>query len=432
MKIRLAYRPYKQRVRYGALLLASVCVIGIFVNCTVNRETFSWKLSPPEKAGMSKEGLENLRQAIQKNIDDKKIAGAITAIVRHNKLVWFEAQGSSNPVTGKALEKDDIFHMMSSTKVVTSIAVLMMMEEGKLALDDEVSKYIPSFKNPQVAVAPDGLMDTSQIRLVPADREITIKDLLTHTSGLSSMGPGSLVNKIEHKPGESLADYVPRLGKVTLDFQPGTKWSYSPLDGMDVLLHIVEIVSGQPADIFVHDRIFEPLDMDDTYFFVPDEKKERIVYPFNYQDGEWKKQPDILNDLPSNYVSGAGGLLSTVHDFLNFEVMLLNKGEFNGNRLLKPETVELMSTNQVGPLFAEWIPFVTAGYGFGMGVRIVLDPDKGQGREAGAFGWGGAYGTETWADPALDVAAVLFIQANPPARESMINFQQAIRNAIVE
>lgn len=422
----------KKTVMPIAVILTTIFMAGIFVSCNKSRDDFNGKLYSPDKVAMSADSLENVRQTIQKNIDDKKIAGAVTAIVRHNKLVWFEAQGVSNPVTGRLMQKDDIFHMMSSTKQVTSVAVLMMMEEGKLALDDKVSKFIPSFNNPQVAVVPKGTMDASEVKLVPADREITIKDLLTHTSGLSTLGAGILVNKIERKPDDSLADYVPRLGEAALDFQPGTEWRYSPSDGMDVLLHIVEIVSGQPADLFLRERIFKPLDMAETYFIVPDEKKDRIVAPYNYQDGEWERQINLLGSLPSSYFSGAGGLLSTVHDYLNFEVMLLNKGEFNGYRLLKPETVEKMSTNQVGSLFAEYMPIITDGLGFGFGVSVVLDPEKGQGRSVGAFGWGGAFGTESWVDPALDVAAVMFIQASPAPREPKVGFQQAIRSAIVE
>lgn len=412
-----------------------VCLLSIIMSTSCDSNKFKWELNSPEKAGMSAEGLEKVRAAIQDNIDQKRISGAVTAIVRHNKLVWYEAQGFSDPVSGKPMSRDAIFHMMSSTKQITSVAVLMMMDEGKLSLDDKVSKFIPEFANQKVAVTTVGSDASPKIELVPADREITIKDLLTHTSGLSGLNvPDSLRKRIEalFNPEHSLSDLIPLLGEVPLDFQPGTKWMYSPLYGMDVLLHIVEIVSGQQADIFLSERIFKPLDMQDTFFSVPPEKMERLVYPYSYQDGEWKQKPTLFNAGPTKYFCGAGGLFSTVHDFVNFEIMLLNKGEFNGHRLLKPETVELMSTNQVGSLFADWIPPITGGFGFGLGVRVLMDPAKGHGWGKGAFGWGGAYGTESWADPELGVAAAMFIQADPAPFEPKTDFQEALRNAILE
>jgi len=317
------------------------------------------------------------------------------------------------------------------------VAVLMMMDEGKLAIDDKVSRFIGTFRDTKVAVAPAGAKDVSQVKLVPAEREITIKDLLTHTSGLSSImgligaGPGSLVNKIERKPDDTLADYVPRLGSAALDFQPGTKWAYSPLDGIDVLLRIVEITSRKSADEFLRERIFKPLDMRDTHFNLPPEKQTRLVNIYSSKDGNFKVEKHLFGEGPWKYISGAGGLFSTVHDYMRFEAMLLNRGMFNGRRLLKPETVSLMSRNNVGSLFADWIPAFTAGQGFGLGVAIVEDRAKGEGRGVGAFGWGGAYGTESWADPELDVAAAIFIQMNPAPGNVKTDFQQALRKAIV-
>lgn len=402
------------------------------------KDRFDWKLHAPEEVGMSRAGLEGIRAAIQKNIDNKVIPGAVTAVARHNKLVWYEAQGVSTVETNAPLHKDAIYRMMSSTKPITALAVLMMMEAGRLSLDDKVNRFIPTFKDMKVAVAPPGAKDASQVKLVPAERDITIKDLLTHTSGLSSSGdltnpitPGSLVNKIERRPDDTLADYIPRLGAAALDFQPGALYRYSPVDGFDVLLRIVEITSRQPAERFMRERIFEPLDMRDTHFNLPPEKKARVAPLYNRKDGNWQVEKPLFGEGPSKYISGAGGLFSAVHDFMQYEVMLLNRGTLNGRRLLKPETVALMSRNHVGKLFAEWIPPITGGHGFGLGVRVLEDRDKGAGRGVGAFGWGGAYGTESWADPELDVAAAMFIQMNPAPANVRPDFQQAIRKAIV-
>jgi CubicO group peptidase (beta-lactamase class C family) len=432
--------------RRDVLKLGAVLTAGLYapkVLGAVSRETgFDWTLHSPDEVGMSRAGLEGVRAALQTNIDNKVIPGAVSAIARHNKLVWWEAQGVRDVETGAPMGKDDIFRMMSSTKVVTAVAVLLMMDEGKVSLDEKVSRFIPTFKDPKVAVAPAGAEDASQVELVPANREITIKDLLTHTAGLSSFGllgpgPGSLVNKIERKPDDTLADYVPRLGSAALDFQPGTKWCYSPLDGFDVLLRIVEIASGEQADEFMCERIFEPLDMRDTYFNVPPEKKSRVVNLYTGQNGNWKIKESLLGEGPFTYFCGSAGLSSTVHDFMQFEAMLLNRGTLNGRPLMKPETVALMTRNHVGSLHAEWIPFMTAGHGFGLGVSIVEDAAKGSGRGIGAFGWGGGYGTESWADPELDVAAAMFLQllpdqgGMPPWTNVKSEFQQALRKAIV-
>lgn len=389
---------------------------------------FSWKLQPARAAGMTQEGLTAARAAIQKNIDSKTISGAVTAVARHNKLVLFEAQGWADAEARKPMRTDSLFRMMSSTKVVTAVAVMMMVEEGKLALEDPVSRFIPSFHNQQVLVGGTA---------VPAIRDITVKDLLTHTSGLSSgqqgvaTGAASLQNKVERGPDATLASVVPQLGRNVLDFQPGTKFSYSPLDGMDTLLYLVELRSGMLAERFVQERILQPLEMRSTYFHVPASQMDRVVQLHESKDGQLRTRPALLDNVPKHYTSGAGGLISCAHDMLNFELMLLNRGTFNGRRLLKPETVALMSTNQVGTLFSDWIPFITGGNGFGLGVRILEDEKKGGGRSVGAFGWGGAYGTETWADPKLDMACVMLIQMEPVAPNVKSDFAEALRRAVV-
>ncbi|MGA2254198.1 MAG: serine hydrolase domain-containing protein [Thermoguttaceae bacterium] len=401
------------------------------------KDQFDWTLHDPEKAGMSSGGLAKVRKAIQKNIDKKVIPGAATAIVRHNKLVWFEAQGVRDTKTSAPMTKNTIFRLMSGRKPITAVAVLMLMDHGNLGLDDPVSKFIPEFKGQKVAVAEKWATDASKVKLVPADREITIKDLLTHTSGLSSLGDltgrnsGSLVNKIDRKPVDTLADYIPRLGEAALDFQPGTKWRYSPLDGFDTLLRIVEITSRKSAEEFLNENLFKPLDMNDTFFNVPEEKKVRLASIHSSKNGKFQIEKHFFGEGRWKYHSGAGGLFSTVHDCMQFEVMLLNKGTLDGKRMLKAETVGLMAKNHVGKLFAEWIPFITAGQGFGLGVSVVEDKYKGDGRGVGAFGWGGAYGTESWVDPELGVAAVMFIQMQPAPGNVKSEFQQSLRKAIV-
>ena len=254
------------------------------------------------------------------------------------------------------------------------------------------------------------------MKLVPATRDLTIKDLMTHTSGLSSGGTGQLVNRVRRGPGDTLADYIPKLGAAALDFQPGTRWRYSASDGIDVLLRIVEIACKAPADVSLRERVFQPLEMRDTGFNIPAKDYGRILTLYSRQDGQWRPQRAAFGYAPIKYFSGAGGLMSTVHDYMQFEEMLLNKGELNGKRLLKPETVALMSTNHVGGLYGGTAGS-TKGTGFGLTVRVLQDPvAANSGRLPGAFGWGGAYGTASWTDPKDEMTAALFIQqpVGPP------------------
>jgi CubicO group peptidase (beta-lactamase class C family) len=425
-------------LRFGVALALGACTPRA-LRADDRDDRFDGTLHEPEEAGMSRAGLKKVRAAVQKYVDNKSIPGAVTAIARHNKLVWFEAQGFRDPEAGTPMARDDIFRMMSSSKPVTAVAVLMLMDEGKLALDDPVGRFIPTFKDTKVAVARPGAKDAAGVELVPADHDVTIKDLLTHTSGLGSMAipivlrpPGSLVNKFEVKPGETLADFVPRLGAAALDFQPGTKWHYSPLFGFDVLLRIVEVASGESADVFLRERLFEPLDMRDTYFNVPAEKKARVVNIYGRSFGKWMVEKHLFGEGPYKYLSGAGGLFSTVRDSMRFEAMLLSKGSLNGRRVLKRETVALMAKDHLGPhLDKLFLP--SRGESFGLGVAVVQDAAKGGGRSVGAFGWDGAYGTDSWVDPELDVAAAVFLQIGSwsglAAGNLKTDFRQALRKA---
>ncbi len=420
---------------FGALFALGACAPrGI---STAAAPRFDWRLHPAADAGMSEAGLEAVRAAVQQQIDAGVINGAVSAIARSGKLVWHEAQGFSNPVDKTPMRKDAIFRVMSSSKPVTVTAILTLVDQGKLSLDDKVSKYIPSFANPRVAISLPGNTDPAKVKIVPATRELVIRDLLTHTSGITSVGdkmmpgPATLVNKIERLPGDTLESYIPRIGPAVLQFQPGSKFSYSPLDALDTALYIVQLVSGRPADVYMQERIFAPLEMIDTYYNVPAAKQSRIVDIYASKNGKWQAADHLLGPGPYKYISGGGGIFSTVHDFMNFELMLLNQGSFNGQPVLRPETHALMHRNVVGNLFADWFPPLTKGNGFGLGVRIAESADNLNGRSIGAYGWGGAYGTESWVEPALDLAGVFFIQMNPPPASASINFEKAARAAII-
>jgi len=239
-----------------------------------------------------------------------------------------------------------------------------------------------------------------EVETVPADRPITIHDLLTHTAGLHTGGPGSAASKLEVSPTDTLASFVPRAAKVSLDFQPGTKWAYSGTVGLDVVARIIEVASGMPFDEFVQTRIFDPLDMKDTHWNMPADKKHR--YPVIPDDkGRYIKSP--------YYFSGSVGLLSTARDYMHFEQMLVNKGSLFGHQLLKPESVEMMSTNKIGNMFDKSGKGVS-GVGFGYTVGINMNPELAKDpRPVGAIGWGGAAGTVSWSAPSEELTFVYMV-----------------------
>lgn len=398
------------------LALAATCLAAQ----AQNLGQFEWKLVPPAEAGMTQADLDALRANVQSQIDAHTIAGAVTAIVKDGNLVWYEAQGESDPTTGKKMEKDAIFTLMSSSKIMAGIAALQLVEQGKMGLEDPVSKYIPELADMKVYV--------KEGEIIPADKPITVKHLLTHTAGLmTATNLGFLRNQIPSEEGDRLQDAVPRFAQATLDFQPGTQWSYSPLHGIDVAARIIEIVSGEPYQQYVQKHIFEPLGMTETWFTVPESERERVVPLVKYENGNWVKQPKMFGDYgeaQTSYFSASGGLLSTAKDYTILEVALVNGGILNGKRILSEESVKLMGSNLVGDLYAKFMPVITDGYGFGITVRVAEDESKCHGVGKGAFNWNGAYGTDSWADPANGIAAAYFIAHSDGPREPVNAFQE--------
>ena len=396
----------------------------------------------PEEVGLSTERLARIGQMMQRHIDAGHIQGGVTAIARRGKVAHFEAHGLMDIESKVPMTKDAIFRMASSSKPVTGVAILMLVEEGKVRLSDPVSTFIPEFKEMKVAVlkgatAPEGTGAAAQqvgapeYDAVPANREITIRDLLTHTSGLLSGGPGGAAARQNPRTADTtLADYIPRLGAVPLDFQPGSAWRYSPGAGIDTLGRIVEIASGQSFDQFLKARIFEPLGMRDTVFSLGDDQHSRLVTLYRATPNGLEKSPLQAGYSSRKYFSGAGGLMSTAEDYLRFEQMLLGGGQLNGNRLLSPRTVSLMATNHVGDLFSG-LATGQQGMGFGFTVAVVLDAAKAQTRRSnGAFGWGGAFGTISWTDPNEQMCAVLMLQQRD--QQVQRDFENAVMQAIVD
>lgn len=385
----------------------------------------------PEEVGLDSGRLDQIHAAVQRYIDAGQLAGAVTVVARRGKVVHFQAHGVADLDTKRPMAKDSIFRMASTTKPVTAVAILMLMEQGKLRLSDPISRFLPEFKNPRVAVARSGSDETY---LVPAEREVTIRDLLTHVSGLGSGGTGAqeLARITEaRQPGDKLADVIARYGVLPLDFQPGSSWRYSGGPAFDVLGRIVEVASGESFDRYLTGHIFEPLGMKDTFFVIPDDRQDRVTTIYRTTPSGLEKLvlPAVFQSQV--YFSGAGGLSSTAEDFTRFALMLVGGGQLAGRRLLSPRTVELMGSNHVGTMFSNQLGRPENGIGFGLGVEVVLDPVQADWRRSpGSFGWDGAFGTIFWVDPQEQLVAVLMIQR--PGRDIYRDFESAIRQAIID
>ena len=384
-----------------------------------------------ESVGMSTERLLRIDTAMQRHIDAGDIQGAVTAVARRGKVVHFKAHGLMDVEAERPMAEDAVFIMMSSTKPVLGVAAMMMIEEGLIRPNDPVEKYIPEFADMQVAVlAEPADEDISPFRvdrenppahrLVPAETPITIQHLLTHTSGLASGGLGSLVSGPQAER-TTLADYIPTLGDMVLDFQPGSRWTYSGGTGLDVVARIVEIVSGEPYDEFVQTRILDPLEMTDTHYNLPAAKASRRVVT-GRDMSRWMGE--------TTYFSGSYGLSSTAKDYLHFEQMLLNGGELFGRRLLGPRSVAMMGSDHLDGLYRGFTQ-TAKGQGFGYTVSVILDPIAADSRRsAGAFGWGGAFGTRSWTDPAEELVGVIMLQQ--PYGPAQYDFENAVRQAIID
>jgi CubicO group peptidase (beta-lactamase class C family) len=411
----------------------------------------SWPLTAaaptakPEEVGLSPERLKHVSALIERHIAARSFSGAVALVARNGRIGYHEAFGQMDIEAKKPMVKDGIFAIMSMTKVVVGVATLMMMEEGKVRLQDPVSKFIPEWKDMTVAVslpaAPAGRgagaapapaaggrgggAAEPRYYTVPIEREVQIRDLLTHTSGVVSGTNSNFANRaVAAGPKETLADYIPRLGKVPLEFQPGTRWAYSAAAGFDVLSRVVEVASGMPIDRFVKQRIFDPLEMKDTSYVAPT-GNPRLVKLYSRTGNELRpaQYPNFVNGI---YFSGGGGLFSTPADYAQFAMMLANGGELGGKRLLSPRMVELM-----GSVFApDTLPGRPRGESYGLSVRVVNDPvARNSLLSEGSFGWSGAYGTHFWVDPKQKLAAVVMTQTSN--QEFLRDFENMVMQAVV-
>jgi CubicO group peptidase (beta-lactamase class C family) len=363
----------------------------------------------PAQAGFSAERLKRIHRVLTDSVDKKEFAGINVAIAHRGKLVYFESFGFLDLEAGKPMRADTLFRMASMTKPISSTAVMMLYEEGKFLLDDPVSKFIPGFDKVKVLAQENG--DGSQV--VDLERPVTIRDLLTHTSGLNNT-KGYMAAGVFDRNG-TLRDMAAKLPSVPLSHQPGKAWRYG--SSIDVLGYLVEVWSGKTFDVFLEERIFQPLGMKDTGFYVPKEKLDRVSKL--YQLGPaGQVEPSSRQGDPSRkptFLSGSGGLYSTSPDYLRFCQMLLNGGQLDGKRLLGRVTVGYMMRNQVPHgVIPPNGPNGRKGYGFGFGGAVLLDPTAADTLSfEGEYNWGGANGTYFWIDPKNELIGLWMVQRPP-------------------
>jgi CubicO group peptidase (beta-lactamase class C family) len=401
--------------------LTSLFAVGLFL-AGLAAAAQDLPTAKPESVGLSSERLERITTKIQQTIDDKRIAGAVTLVARHGKIAYFKSQGSLDRESNKAMRNDAIFRICSMTKPITSVAVMMLYEEGRFLLEDPISKYLPEFKNPRVYVKPA----QGEPYTIPAAREITIRDLLTHTSGLTydwnemlgeQYKAANVASGLLQYDG-TIEDNVRRLATVPLLFSPGTRWEYSL--GVDVLGRLVEVASSMPLDQFFRARIFEPLGMKDTYFYLPDNKLDRLAVAYTYYsdkglqrfpdapiaEGSFRYSADYPYRGPKKLFAGGAGLSSTTADYYRFCQMMLQGGKLGDVRLLSRKSVELMTHDQLGRISDE------QAFGLGFGIDGVKTPLK-ELSSPGTFAWGGFFYTAFTVDPKEDMIVIFMGQLHP-------------------
>ena len=392
----------------------------------------------PEIVGLSQARLERLSAVMQKYVDEGRLGGAVALVARGGKVAYLQAFGRIDPATDAPMPADAIFRIASQTKAVTSVAVMILFEEGKILLGDPVSKYIPEFAKTTVAV-PEASKKGPGYKIVPAKRPITVRDLLTHSAGISyGDGPAKDLYKAAGLQGWFLADrpepvgtYVKKLAGLPFDAQPGDKFVYGY--NTDILGYLVEVVSGMSLADFVKKRITDPLAMADTSFFLPEEKAGRLAAVCGIgQDGKAGPVDDPREIAylkgPRTCYGGGAGLLSTAEDYARFLLMLQSGGEWGGVHILGPKSVELMTVDHLGPVYT------SPGNGFGLGFWVTKELGRnGDPGSVGAFGWGGAYHTTYWVDPAEQLVAVFMTQLMPATgSDAHAKFKALVYQSIIE
>ena len=421
-------------------------LIMFFGISNVTAQTKSLKSSPvlveaaPESVGMSSERLARIDKMCEETVAAGDLPGIVSLIARNGKIVHWKACGIADNQDNRKLKRDAIFRIASQTKAITSTAVMMLWEQGKFQLDDPISKYIPEFKNQQV-LKTFRYSDTTWIG-EPVKREITIRHLLSHTSGIGygMIDGDERFKMIYQKAGVTdlfttknitIEESVKKLAQLPLHHHPGEKYTYS--EGLDVLGYFIEVVSGMPFDEFLEEHIFDPLGMDETRFYQPQSKADRLVAVQHKVDGEWEKYPVTFYDTDypvkgaKTFFSGGAGLTSTAKDYAAFLQMYLNGGEYNGVRLLSRTTVNTIMSNQTNGLFSGTEEY----FGLAFAVLTPKAVAKGGLGSPGTFDWGGYFNTQYFADPVENVIGIIMKQTQGPVNDQTgWKFRQMVFSAI--
>ncbi len=374
-----------------------------------------------DEVGMSAARLERLDRVMQGYVDRREVAGAVSLVARRGKVVHFSTFGSRDAEAGAPMGHDTIFRIASMTKPVASAALMMLYEEGYFQLRDPIAKWLPEFADMQVASdATYQELGRARFRTEQASQPITVQHVLTHTAGLPNtyrgiMKPDFDAIAPQREPGDTLDAFVTRLSALPLNFHPGERWEYGR--ATDVVGRLVEVMSGMRFDRFLQERIFDPLDMVDTHFYLPVTKLDRFAAQYRPKEGgglaltEAPSADSRFVREPHSYFSGAGGLVSTARDYFRFQQMMLNGGELDGVRILGRKTVDLITLNHVGD---QEVWLVGPGYGFGLGYAVVQDPGAAaMPYSPGAYFWWGAYNTTFWVDPQEELVGILLTQLRP-------------------
>ena len=404
----------------GVRMLSASALLLFTTSCVApSAKTVKYAVIPPESVGLSSDQLDEITKKLEDDVAEGLIPGAVMLVARKGKIAYLIGTGYRSKKMRIPMSRDSIFRIYSMTKPIVSAAVLMLYERGKLKLSDPLSRYLPEFRSMRVGVeiVNRETGDTEKFITVPAKRQITIKDLLMHTSGLTYGFIGtSSVKQMYMRAGvlntdQTLAELVHKLSRIPLHYQPGTKWDYSR--STDVLGRVVEVIAGMTLDRFLEEMIFRPLEMKNSGFSVKKEDIHRLTEPVNIP-------PGLLSNVTSlpKMLSGGGGLVSTVDDYYRFLQMLLNGGELDGRRILRRETVSLMTGDHLGALAKRTDPFYRPGkgYGFGLGFAVRREQKGWKEGSVGDYWWGGFAGTYFWVDPKEELITVFMIQ-NPSLRE---------------
>lgn len=411
-------RSLRNRLSFHGLLLFMACILPI---CTFSQ---NFVKTSAETVGMSSERLKYLTNTIEEYVKNEELPGAVVLIARRGQIAYLNAFGKSDIESGVKMKENSIFRIASQTKAIVSVGVMILHEQGKLLIRDPVGKYLPAFMETTVAVP----KEAGGYEIVKANRPITIRDLLTHTGGIGY--EGGVAEDVWEKAGleggyfadqnEPIQAAISRIAGLPFQAQPGEKFIYGY--STDILGALIEVVSGDNLDVFLKSNVLDPLEMNDTHFYLPLEKKDRLTTVYNATEKGLERAPESAGIFgqgsyvngPRTCFSGGAGYLSTVLDYAKFLQMMLNKGEFNGNRIISRKTVELMTANHLETSFDDVYDELDEGIGFGLGFYVMEDVGKfGNLGSIGEFGWFGIYHTAYWVDPVEELVVVYMTQVFP-------------------